>query len=105
MPRKYEPETEIMRPGMLPPRLLWKGAAVMDKTQFEQIKQHGAMLAIAGHLHKRGLITDAEHHKLTEEIQKKYRPASGSAAGFSPVLNNLTEKVPGKEDLGKQHKK
>ena len=71
----------------------------MDKAHFEQIKQYGAMLAIAGHLHKRGLITDAEHHKLTEEIQKKYRPASGSAAGFSPVLNNLTEKVPGQEDL------
>lgn len=86
---------------MLPSQPLWGGIAVMDKAHFEQIKQYGAMLAIAGHLHKRGLITDAEHHKLTEEIQKKYRPASGSAAGFSPALNNLTEKVPGKEDLDK----
>lgn len=63
----------------------------MDKAHFEQIKQYGAMLAIAGHLHKRGLIT--------AKLQKKYRPAAGSAAGLSPALNNLTEKVPGKEDL------
>jgi uncharacterized protein HemY len=71
----------------------------MDKEYFEQIKQYGAMLAIVGHLYKRGLITDAERRKLTAKLQKKYRPASGSAAGFSPALNNLTEKVPGKEDL------
>ena len=101
MPRKYEPETKIMRTGMLPSQSLWGGAAIMDKAQFGKIKQYGAMLAIASHLHKRGLITDAEHHKLTAKLQKKYRPASGSAAGFSPVLNNLTEKVPGKEDLGR----
>lgn len=42
----------------------------MDKAQFEQIKQHGAMLAIASHLYKRGLITDAEYHKLTAQLQK-----------------------------------
>ena len=77
----------------------------MDKAHFEEIKQYGAMLAIAGHLHQRGLITDAERRKLTAKLQKKYRPAAGSAAGFSPALNNLTEKVPGQEDLGKQHKK
>ena len=67
----------------------------MDKAHFEQIKQYGAMLAIVGHLHKRGLITDAERRKLTAKLQKKYRPAAGSAA----ALNNLTEKVLGKEDL------
>lgn len=86
---------------MLPSQPLWGGIAVMDKAHFEQIKQYGAMLAIAGHLHKRGLITDAERRKLTAKLQKKYRPAVGSAAGFSPALNNLTEKVPGKEDLDK----
>ena len=59
----------------------------MDKAHFEQIKQYGAMLAIAGHLHKRGLITDAERCKLTAKLQKKYRPAAGSAAGLSPALN------------------
>lgn len=71
----------------------------MDKEYFEQIKQYGAMLAIAGHLYKRGLITDAERRKLTARLQEKYRPAAGSAAGFSPALNNLTEKVSGKEGL------
>ena len=45
----------------------------MDKAHFEQIKQYGAMLAIAGHLHERGLITDAERRKLTAKLQKKYR--------------------------------
>lgn len=72
----------------------------MDKTQFEKIKQYGAMLAIAGHLYKRGLVTDAERRKLTAKLQKKYRrPAAGSAAGSSLALSNLTEKIPGKEDL------
>lgn len=71
MPRKHEPETEIMRPGMLPPRLLWKGAAVMDRARSEQLKQYGAMLAIASHLSKRGLITNAEHQELMTELQKK----------------------------------
>lgn len=73
----------------------------MDKTQFEKIKQYGAMLAIAGHLYKRGLVTDAERRKLTAKLQKKYRPTAGSAAGSSLVLSNLTEKIPGKEDLDK----
>lgn len=71
----------------------------MDQAQFEQIKQCGAMLAIASCLNKRGLITDAEHHKLTEKLQKKYRPVAGSAAGLSLTLNSHTEKVPGKEDF------
>lgn len=43
----------------------------MDKSQFEQIKQCGAMLAIASCLYKRGLVTNAEYRKLTAEIQKK----------------------------------
>lgn len=88
-----------MRQGMLPSQPLWGGTAIMDKAQFEQIKQHGAMLAIASHLYKRRLITDAEYHKLTAQLQKKYRPATGSAAGLSPTLNSHTEKVPGKEDF------
>ena len=88
-----------MRKGLLPSQPLWGGTAIMDKAQFEQIKQHGAMLAIASHLYKCGLITDAEYHKLTAQLQKKYCPATDSAAGVSPALNNLTEKVPGKEDL------
>lgn len=84
---------------MLPSQLLWGGTAVMDKAQFEQIKQHGAMLAIANHLYKRRLITDAEHHKLMAQLQKKCRPVAGSATGLSLTLNNHTEKVPGKEDF------
>jgi hypothetical protein len=98
MPRKYEPETEIMRPGMLPPRLLWKGAAVMDKARSEQPKQYGAMLAIASHLSKRGLVTNAEHQELMTELQKKYRPTYSSAAKTSPTLNKHAEKALGKED-------
>lgn len=88
-----------MRQGMLPPQPLWGGAAIMDKTQFGKIKQYGAMLAIASHLYKRGLVTDAERRKLTVKLQKKYRPSAGSAAGSSLARNNLAEKVPGKEDL------
>lgn len=66
----------------------------MDKTQFGKTKQYGAMLAIASHLHKRGLTTDIEHCKLMVEIQKKYRPAASSAIRLSPTLNNSnTEKV------------
>lgn len=88
-----------MRKGLLPSQPLWGGTAIMDKAQFEQIKQHGAMLAIASHLYKCGLITDAEYHKLTAQLQKKYCPATDSAAGVSPALNDHTEKVLGKEDL------
>lgn len=70
----------------------------MDKAQFEQIKQCGAMLAIAGRLHKRGLITNAEHRKLATEIQKKYCPADSSARSDSPASEKRA-KVPGKEDF------
>ncbi|WP_251390963.1 SHOCT domain-containing protein [Mediterraneibacter agrestimuris] len=42
----------------------------MDQIQFEQIKQHGAMLAIASRLYKCGLITNAEHRKIAAELQK-----------------------------------
>lgn len=75
----------------------------MDRTQFEQIKQHGAMLAIASRLHKRGLTTNAEHRKLTAELQKKCRPtvSSLSEASFAPN-KNITEKVLGKEDFKKK---
>ena len=45
----------------------------MDKAQFEQIKQHGAMLAIASHLYKCGLITDV----VTEKILSGNRFRSG----------------------------
>lgn len=68
----------------------------MDKAQFEQIKQHGAMLAIASHLYKCGLITDAEYHKLTAQLQKKYCPATDSAAGVSPASERSHGKSSGK---------
>lgn len=90
----------IMRQGMLPSQPLWEGIAVMDKAQSEKMKQYGAMLAIAIHLHERGLITDAEHHKLMAVSQKKYRPADSPAIRVSPTLNNNdTERVLRKEDL------
>lgn len=49
----------------------------MDKARFERAKQHGAALAIASHLYKRGLIADAEHRKLALELQKECQPAAG----------------------------
>ena len=72
----------------------------MDKAQFEQIKQRGAMLAISSCLYKRGLVTNAEYRKLTAEIQKKYRPADNSQekAGSVPRENN-TGSILGKEDF------
>ena len=55
----------------------------MDKEYFEQIKQYGAMLVIAGHLYKCGLITDAERRKLTARLQentvRQPVPQQGSA--------------------------
>ena len=70
----------------------------MNKTQFEQAKQYGAMLAIANRLHKCGLTTNAEHHKLTMELQKKYHPTVSSPEGDSPALMNKNQK----EILGKE---
>ncbi len=63
-------KTKILRPGVLPSQPLRGGIAVMDQIQFEQIKQHGAMLAIASRLYKCGLITNAEHRKIAAELQK-----------------------------------
>ena len=76
--RFWQSQKKVLRPGVLPSQPLWEGAAVMDKTQFEQIKQCGAMLAIASCLYKRGLVTNTEYRKLTAEIRKKYRPAASS---------------------------
>lgn len=92
-----------MRPGVLPPQPLWGGGTVMGQAQFEQTKQYGAMLAIASRLHKRGLTTNAEHSKLTAELQKKCRPtvSSLSVVSFAPN-KNITEKVLGKEDPKKK---
>lgn len=74
----------------------------MDKAQFGKIKQYGAMLAIASHLHKRGLITDAEHHKLTAKLQKKYRPVDSSPGSGSPAPKDKKQKeILRKEDLRK----
>lgn len=72
----------------------------MDKSQFEQIKQCGAMLAIASCLYKRGLVTNVEYRKLTAEIQKKYRPAASSPGSGSPAPKDKKQKgVLRKEDL------
>lgn len=93
-------KTKIMRAGVLPPQPLRGGITIMDQTQFNQIKQYGAMLAIASRLHKRGLTTKAEHCLLTAELQRKYRPAASSLSGVSPAPNkNITEKVLGKEEI------
>lgn len=92
-----------MRPGVLPSQPLRGRVAVMDQTQFNQIKQYGAMLAIASRLHKRGLTTNAEHRKLTAELQKKCQPTVSSLSGASSVPNkNITEKVLGKEESKKE---
>lgn len=66
----------------------------MDKARFERAKQHGAALAIASHLYKRGLTADAEHRKLALELQKECQPAAGPAP-----KSNGTEGILGKEDF------
>ncbi len=72
----------------------------MDKTQLGQLKQYGAMLAIANRLHKCGLTDNAEHHKLTVELQKKYHPAASSSGCGSPACRNKNQKqILGKEVL------
>lgn len=66
----------------------------MDKARSEQIKQCGAMLAIASRLYKCGLITDMEHRKLILELQKKYRPVVSfiTGTGFAPKKRTTQKK-------------
>lgn len=72
----------------------------MDKVPFEQIKHYGAMLAIASHLLKRGLITTEEHRRLTAELQKNiiWRPVPRRANTPAPKKKNTQTIVLGKED-------
>ena len=57
----------------------------MDQTHPGRVKECGAMLAIAGRLYKRGLITPAEYSKAAAELQKKYRLTAGTLGGSSPA--------------------
>lgn len=57
----------------------------MDKVKSKQIKQCGAMMAIANRLYQCGLVTNSEYHKLMEEIRKRYHPAISQPQGNSPI--------------------
>lgn len=70
----------------------------MDKARFEQMKGHGATLAIAGRLYKRGLITTAEHRRVVTESRKKHRPAASSRGSGSPASKRKQTEVLGKEE-------
>lgn len=59
----------------------------MDKVQFEQEKQYGAVFAIAKRLHRCGLTTEKEHCRLTATIQQKYYPAVSLLPDGNPALN------------------
>lgn len=63
----------------------------MDNARFGQLKQRGAMLAIADHLYKRGLVTKEEHCKLMLEIRKNYYPEAGSLSAAAPLETIKTE--------------
>lgn len=44
------------------------------------------MLAIASHLHKRGLTTNTEHYKVMAKLQKKYCLTASSYGSDSLAL-------------------
>lgn len=85
---------------MLLSQPLWEGVAVMKQSQFGQVKQYGAMLAIANRLHTRGLTTDTEHRKLIDKLQKEYRTVvSFPQPGEDSLANHKTEPHSGKGGL------
>ncbi len=48
----------------------------MDQQYFEQLKSHGAMLAIARQLLHSGLVTSDEYHKIESVLSRKKCPDS-----------------------------
>ncbi len=46
----------------------------MHEDKLNILWQYGAANAIAIRLHKSGLITDQEYHKLSDVIDRKYQP-------------------------------
>ena len=50
----------------------------MNVEQFQREKDYGAVLAIAGSLLKRNLITSGEYRKVKAALIKKHRPVIGS---------------------------
>lgn len=53
----------------------------MDKAQFEQEKERGAVIAIARQMLRRDLITQEEYRKLSQALAQEQCPS----ANHSPV--------------------